>query len=122
MRTGRRMLGIGTVIGITLASSAHAQGDPMSAAKGDLRRLVGLNEVYHAKNKTYASNVSALSNFHASPGVTVTVIQATANGWSASASGGAAGKSCVIYVGSVSPPKTQAQGLTGPEAVPTCDK
>src|SRR5579871_4778168 len=112
------------VVGITLcASSALAQGDPMGAAKGDLRHLVSLNEVYHAKNKKYASSVSDISGFHPSAGVTVTVLQSTANGWSASAtSGSAAGKSCVIYVGSVSPPKTQAQGLTGPEAIPTCDR
>jgi hypothetical protein len=84
---------------------------------------VSLNEVYHAKNRKYASSVSDLSGFKPSPGVTVTLGASTANGWSASATtASAAGKSCVIYVGSVSPPKTQAQGLTAPEAVPVCDK
>jgi hypothetical protein len=110
----------GTVMG--LSSVAHAQ-DALAGAKADLRKLVSLNEVYHAKNKKYASSVSDLTSYRASAGVTVTLGPSTANGWAASATaGGAAGKSCVIYVGQVSPPKTQAQALTGPEAVPVCDK
>ncbi len=121
MRTSGLGIWIGIVMSITsFASTARAQ-DPMAAAKGDLRRMVGANEVYHAKNKKYASNVSDLSGFKPSSGVTVTVVTATATGWSASASS-VSGKTCVIYVGSVSVPKTQAQGLTGPEAVPTCDR
>lgn len=114
----------GIVIGITsLAVTARAQSDPMAGAKADLRRLVSLNEVYHAKNRKYASDISDLPSFKASAGVTVTLGPSNANGWSASAtSAAAAGKSCVIYVGSVAALKTQAQGLTGPEAVPVCDR
>jgi len=120
MRMGRLVLVAGMVMGIT--SVAHAQ-DALAGAKADLRKLVSLNEVYHAKNKKYASSVSDLASFKPSPGVTVTLGASTANGWAASATAAAAaGKSCVIYVGQVSPPKTQAQGSTGPEAVPTCDK
>ena len=124
MRTGNKALVAGIVIGITslVPIAARAQ-DALTGAKADLRRLVSLNEVYHAKNKKYASNVSDLSSFKPSAGVTVTLGAATANGWSGSAtSANASGKSCVIYVGRVPPPKTQAQGLTGPEAVPVCDK
>jgi hypothetical protein len=117
---GGLVLVAGMVMGIT--SIAGAQ-DALAGAKADLRKLVSLNEVYHAKNKKYASSVSDLTSFKPSPGVTVTLGPSTANGWGATATaGGAAGKSCVIYVGQVSPPKTQAQGLTGPEAVPVCDK
>jgi hypothetical protein len=120
MRMTGLVLLAGTVMG--LSSVAHAQ-DALAGAKADLRKLVSLNEVYHAKNKKYASSVSDLTSYKASAGVTVTLGPSTANGWAASATaGGAAGKSCVIYVGQVSPPKTQAQALTGPEAVPVCDK
>jgi hypothetical protein len=120
MRMGRVAVLAGMVMGIT--SVAHAQ-DALAGAKADLRKLVSLNEVYHAKNKKYASSVSDLTSFHPSAGVTVTLGPSTANGWSANATAGAApGKSCVIYVGQVPPPKTQAGGLTGPEAVPVCDK
>jgi hypothetical protein len=124
MRMGDKALLTGIVIGVTslVPIAARAQ-DAMGGAKADLRRLVSLNEVYHAKNKKYASSVSDLTSFRPSAGVTVTLGPSTANGWAATATAsGAAGKSCVIYVGQVSPPKTQAQGLTGPEAVPVCDK
>lgn len=114
----------GIVIGVTtLAPVAARAQDALAGAKADLRRLVGLNEVYHAKNKKYAGNVSDLTSFKPSAGVSVSLGPATATGWAASATAsGAPGKSCVIYVGQVSPLKTQAQGLTGPEAVPVCDK
>ena len=120
MRMTGLVLLAGTVMGIS--SMAHAQ-DAMAGAKADLRKLVSLNEVYHAKNKKYASSVSDLTSYKPSAGVTVTLGASSANGWAASATAsGAGGKSCVIYVGQVSPPKTQAQGLSGPEAVPVCDK
>jgi hypothetical protein len=120
MRTNGLAVWLGIVIGITtFAPTARAQD--LAAAKGDLRRMVGANEVYHAKNKKYASNVSDLSGFKASAGVTVTVVVATAAGWSASATN-VSGKNCVIFVGNVTAPRTQAQSLTGPEAVPTCDR
>lgn len=121
MRTGGLGVSIGIVMSITLCASLARAQDQMAGAKSDLRRMVGVNEVYHAKNKKYASSVSDLSSFKPSSGVTVTVVTATATGWSASATS-VSGKNCVIYVGSVAVPKTQAQGLTGPEAVPTCDK
>ena len=92
--------------------------------KGDLRRLVSANEVYHAKTKKYASDASALPGFAPSPGIAVTILNASAGGWSAKATAsGLPGKSCVIYVGTVgTPPKTDGEGRTGSEAVAVCDK
>ena len=106
------------------AELARAQGDPIAAMKGDLRRLVSANEVYHAKTTKYAGDVSALAAFKPSPGVAVVILGATAGGWSAKATAsGLPGKSCVIYVGSVSPPpKTDGEGRSGPEAVAVCDR
>lgn len=123
---GIRQLGFvaGIVMGVTsLAPGAARAQDALAGAKADLRRLVSLNEVYHAKNKKYASNISDLTSYKPSAGVSVSLGPSSANGWAATAtSANAPGKSCVIYVGQVAPPKTQAQGLTGPEAVPACDK
>jgi hypothetical protein len=106
------------------ATPARAQGDPIGAMKGDLRRLVSANEVYHAKNAKYAGDVSALPGFKSSAGVSVSILGATAGGWSAKATAsGLPGKSCVIYVGTVStPPKTDTEGRSGPEAVAACDR
>jgi hypothetical protein len=124
MRMGALALLAGIVIGVTpLAPRAARAQDALAGAKADLRRLVSLNEVYHAKNKKYASNISDLTSFKPSAGVTVTLGASSANGWAATATAAsAAGRSCVIYVGQVTPPKTQAQGLSAPEAVPVCDK
>ncbi len=117
-----RMGGLVLLAGLGITSIAHAQ-DALAGAKADLRKVVSLNEVYHAKNKKYASSVGDLTSYRPSAGVTVTLGLSTANGWAASATAsGAAGKSCVIFVGQIALPKTQAQGLTGPEAVPVCDK
>jgi hypothetical protein len=123
MRTAGRTLWVTLVIGITFVGARAQAQDPLAAVKSDLRRLVSAEEVYHAKNKSYASDVSALPGFKPSAGVTVSIATATATGWAASGtSGTASGKSCVLFVGTVTAPKTQAQGLTGPEAVPVCDK
>jgi hypothetical protein len=107
------------------ASGASGQAGPQLATmKSDLRRLVGANEVYHAKNRRYASDVGALPGFKASVNVTVVIANTSDRGWSATATGGGApGKSCTIWVGVVpSRPATAALGLTGPEGVPTCDR
>jgi hypothetical protein len=113
-------------IGLAVSSAAlGAQGaDAVGAMKGDLRRLVSANEVYHAKNKTYAPNVAALPGFKPSGGITITFVTVTPTGWSANAqSASLPGKSCVIFIGAINPPpKTAGEKLSGPEAVAVCDK
>lgn len=119
----------GAALGLALAGGpllAQAPGGGGAAAiaamKGDLRAIVSANEVYHAHHATYAKSVDSLPGFHTHPGVSITFVSVADHGWSAKATGASApGKSCVIYVGAVPPPKTE-QGLSGPEAVATCDK
>jgi hypothetical protein len=96
----------------------------LATVKSDLRRLVGANEVYHAKTRRYAADVASLPGFTASVHVSITVAGASATGWSGTGtSTGAPGKSCTIWVGTGAPhPTTAALGLSGPEAVPTCDR
>jgi hypothetical protein len=96
----------------------------ISTMKGDLRRLVSANEVYRSRNGgTYAPSLGALSGFHPSAGVSITFVAVAPGGWSAMAAAGPLpGKSCVIFVGSVQPPKTEAEGLTAPDAVVACDR
>jgi hypothetical protein len=107
-----------------LRAQAAADAAQLSTMKSDLRRLVGANEVYHAKNRRYASDLTALPGFKASVNVVIVVVSATETGWSGTATGaGAPGKSCTIWVGTVSShPTTTGLGLSGPEAVPTCDR
>jgi hypothetical protein len=108
-------------------TGAAAQGTGSSATiaamTGDLRRLVSANEVYHAKSGRYNDNVGSLATYHPTAGVTVTILVATATGWSAQATAAAfPGKSCVISIGSVSaPPTTASDKRSAPEAVVVCD-
>jgi hypothetical protein len=121
-----------SAVAVSATGPAQAQAAAPSSAGGaaliqamtsDLRHLVSANEVYRAKNTRYAAGVGDLTGYHASSGVTVTFIAATANGWSGKATAaGLPGKSCVVSVGSVAtPPKTDATGRTGPDAVVVCD-
>jgi hypothetical protein len=112
--------------GAVMAQAANTAGNTAALAtvKSDLRRLVGANEVYHAKNRRYAPDLSALPGFKPTANVVVTIVLASATGWSGTAtSSGAPGKSCTIWVGTVAThPPTVALGLSGPEAVPMCDR
>jgi hypothetical protein len=95
----------------------------IAAMKGDLLRLVSANEVYFAKYTWYSDNIRALAGYHPSPGVKVTILSADADGWTGTAiSTLLPGKSCVVFIGPVkAPPKTDADGRSGSEAVPVCD-
>jgi len=106
------------------AGGAPAGGAAVvQAMTNDLRRVVSANEVYRAKNKRYAASVADLAAYHPSSGVTVTFTTATPTGWAGKATAAALpGKSCVVSVGPVaSPPKTDATGRTGADAVVVCD-
>lgn len=107
----------------TQGAAPGASAGALEAMTGDLRRLVSANEVYRAKNKRYAADVSALTGYAPSRGVTVTLVSATATGWGAKAvTADLPGKSCVVAVGTVvAPPKTDATGRTAPDAVVVCD-
>ena len=131
MRSARLWGTVGIVAALSAAPTGGAvqaqtaqNAAALATVKSDLRRLVGANEVYHAKNRRYASDVASLPGYTATATVSITMGSASATGWSATGtSGGAPGKSCTIWVGSVpSHPMTAALGLSGPEAVPTCDR
>jgi hypothetical protein len=131
MRSARWRVSIGAFVALSavpvgrgvLAQTA-GNAAALATVKSDLRRLVGENEVYHAKNRRYAADLASLPGYKASATVTITMVTVSATGWSGTASsGGAPGKSCTIWVGTVpSHPTTAALGLSGPEAVPTCDR
>jgi type IV pilus assembly protein PilA len=79
----------------------------VTAMRSDLRNLAGVQEAYWTTNSTYYSgvipNLAALQ-YQPTQGVTITVVSATAVGWSAQASApGRTAQTCVIYYG-VAPP------------------
>ena len=71
----------------------------VSGMKADLRNLASLQELYHNANFTYSTDQDAL-DFTSSDGVTVTVGEATGQGWSATAvHTGLPTVTCALYHG-----------------------
>lgn len=78
----------------------------VTAMRSDLRNLAGTQEVYWTNNSIYYGGVvpNAAFNFRPSNGVAITIVSATAAGWSAQAAApGMTGQTCVIFYG-VAPP------------------
>lgn len=91
-----------------------------------LRTLARSQEKYRALNATFAQSGNALDQFVWDPGVTVTILTATATGWSARATyAGVPGKSCVLWRGDVpaaAVPHTDATGAAGDKDQVICDE
>jgi prepilin-type N-terminal cleavage/methylation domain-containing protein len=87
----------------------------VAAVQSDLRNLSVSQEAYHTEHITYTTNLGDLE-FSLTSGVTITVNEANAQGWGATAThAGDATIQCGIYVGSASP-SAGAPAAT-PEAV-----
>ena len=82
--------------------------------KGDLRNFATAQESYLGDNQVYYGGAvpNPLLTFNPSSGVTLTVVEATAGGWSATTSYTGTPKICSMYYGSAAPlaPAT-AEGL-----------
>ena len=75
----------------------------VAAVQSDLRNLSVAQESYHTENIIYTANLADL-DFSQTSGVTITVNEATAQGWGATAvHAGDATIQCGIYVGSANP-------------------
>ena len=75
----------------------------VSAMTADLRNLASLQELHHNSTFTYSTDQAVLE-YITSEGVTVTIAEATGQGWSASAVHiGLPGDSCSIYHGNAAP-------------------
>jgi hypothetical protein len=87
-----------------------------AAMRSDLRNLVTAQEVHYADHATYTTSFAAL-NYTASTGVTVQILEATATGWSGTATHERApGARCGIYVGTARRPFAEVEE----EGVPAC--
>jgi type IV pilus assembly protein PilA len=100
----------------------------LAAMKSDLRNLVTAEEAYFSDNQVYlagtASNLAgapveldATTHFVPSAGVTITA-GLSGNGWNASTTHSATGKTCDIYVGDGSSPITYATSEGEPKCQP----
>jgi type IV pilus assembly protein PilA len=98
---------IGILAAIAIPKFANTKEKALVAAmKSDLRNLAGTQEAFWNQNQTYYAGVipDPALKYLPSPGVTVTIINSTAAGWSAKAEGAPVTKTvCYIYYGTTPP-------------------
>jgi len=98
---------IGILAAIAIPKFANTKERAVVASmKSDLRNLASAQESYWVENRTYYGGVipGAAIPFQTSPGVTVTIVNATDAGWSAQATGvPLTTTTCVIFYGTVPP-------------------
>ena len=94
---------IGILAAIAVPKFANTKGRAnVAAMRSDLRNLATAEESYFYSNDKYSSSLSDL-NFSTSPGVTITIHEATVGGWSATATHSAATESCAVFFGAAAP-------------------
>ncbi|HEY8795416.1 MAG TPA: prepilin-type N-terminal cleavage/methylation domain-containing protein [Gemmatimonadaceae bacterium] len=91
---------IGILASIAIPKFASTKGQAFLAAmRSDLHNLVTAEEGYYYSNNTYSSSLAQL-NYISSAGVAITVPEATAGGWSASATHSSLGaEKCTVFFG-----------------------
>jgi prepilin-type N-terminal cleavage/methylation domain-containing protein len=99
---------LGLLAAIAIPKFANTKQKAMVAAmRSDLRNLASVQETYWTDNNIYYGGVIpdlATFRFQPTVGVAVTVVTATAAGWSAQASApGYTPQTCVIFYGAVPP-------------------
>jgi Tfp pilus assembly protein PilE len=95
-------VGAAAAVAIPLIASRTAHAD-VAAARADLQKLATAQESWFYERAAYARDVAALKA-RASPGVTLTVVEATATGWSATAvAAGGPRAVCAVFYGAAAP-------------------
>jgi type IV pilus assembly protein PilA len=106
---------IGILAAIAIPKFQNTKGKANAAGlKTDLRNLASAQEAYFFENSGYATVASDL-NLRTSPGVVLTIVDATSSGWSAKATHPASFPlTCALFTGSVAAlsPAT-VEGLIG---------
>ena len=106
---------IGILAAIVIPGFANTTGKAnIARVKSDLHNLATAEESYFYQHATYTSSL-VLANVTPSPGVTITIVDATPAGWSATAVHPAAVPvTCALYYGSAAPvpPATVAGTIT----------
>ena len=106
---------IGILAAIAIPKFQNTKGKANAASlKTDLRNLATAEEAYFYDTASYTSGIGGLS-FASSPGVVLTVTNATGSGWSAIATHPASYPlTCAIFFGNVAPtPPATVEGLIG---------
>jgi type IV pilus assembly protein PilA len=92
---------IGIIAAIAIPKFANTKEKAyVSAMKSDLRNLATAEEAFFYDSAKYTTNLAAMSNFTPTSGNTVAVNEATAGGWSATASSPYTTRECYLFAGS----------------------
>jgi type IV pilus assembly protein PilE len=108
------IIGVLAAIAIPTFANTTAKAN-VAAAMSDLRNLATAQESYFYTHATYAPTI-ALLGATSSPGITLTVVEATPAGWSATAvRPGNVSVTCALFYGSAVPvpPATVAGQIDG---------
>lgn len=106
---------IGILAAIAIPKFQNTKGKAnLAAMKSDLRNLSAAEEAYFYDNSSYTSTLNNLS-FTQSPGVVLTIVNATGSGWGAVSTHPASYPlTCAIFYGGVPPvPPATVEGLIG---------
>jgi len=71
--------------------------------KSDLRNLATAEEAFFYDSTYYTTNLTALSRYSSTTGVTVTINEASAAGWSATTTHGQTPRECYLFSGGAAP-------------------
>src|SRR3989442_6908073 len=95
---------IGILAAIAIPKFANTKEKAyMGAMKSDLRNLATAEEAFFYDSATYTTSLGAMNNFSASTGVSLTVNEATPQGWSATASSANTPHKCYLFSGTATP-------------------
>jgi Tfp pilus assembly protein PilE len=94
---------IGILAAIAVPKFASTKGRAnVAAMRADLHNLAAAEETYFFSSDQYTNSLRAL-NFTGSPGVTITIHEATGSGWSATATHPSTVESCAVFYGTAAP-------------------
>lgn len=95
---------IGILAAIAVPKFVATKGKANAAAlKSDLRNLASAQESYFFENTSYSTDTTAL-RFSGSPGVVITILDATVGGWSAIATHPLSFPlTCALFSGNIAP-------------------
>lgn len=91
---------VGLLAAIAIPKLANTkQKAYVAQMKSDLKNLATAEEGYFYDSTFYTTSLASLNNFRSSTGVTLTVLEASAKGWSAEATHAQTPRKCVLFQG-----------------------
>ena len=95
---------VGILAAIAIPKFANTkQKSYVAQMKSDLRNLATAEEAFFYDSTYYTTNLTTLSRFSPSAGVTITINEGTPGGWSATAKHAHVTRECYLYSGNATP-------------------